>query len=209
RADHQMFLEHSLVGPIGKPGRFASVRGRGPPPLVGRILPLTVRGLVDSSAGARLTSRGGVPPLCAREVPPGKRTETGPTTSSPPPPAPGRRRRRVPCGEPPGPAATERAGGGEFGTTAQWTQVVRRLPKRAPEASRAPAAPLAQEGQGEALARARLAAASLLKKLGVQCASRGGSGPIGIGLGQDPQGYSNQWLENGPRTPTSRQAFLV
>ncbi|CAK0790220.1 unnamed protein product, partial [Prorocentrum cordatum] len=94
---------------------FCAVRGRGPPPLVGRILPLTVRGLVDSSAGARLTSRGGVPPLCAREVPPGKRTETGPTTSSPPPPAPGRRRRRVPCGEPPGPAATERAGGGEFG----------------------------------------------------------------------------------------------
>ncbi|CAK0790217.1 unnamed protein product, partial [Prorocentrum cordatum] len=92
-----------------------AVEGCCPPPLVGRILPLTVRGLVDSSAGARLTSRGGVPPLCAREVPPGKRTETGPTTSSPPPPAPGRRRRRVPCGEPPGPAATERAGGGEFG----------------------------------------------------------------------------------------------
>ncbi|CAK0790219.1 unnamed protein product, partial [Prorocentrum cordatum] len=88
-------------------------------------------------------------------------------------------------------------------TTAQWTQVVRRLPKRAPEASRAPAAPLAQEGQGEALARARLAAASLLKKLGVQCASRGGSGPIGIGLGQDPQGYSNQY--QGLKTAPGRR----
>ncbi|CAK0790221.1 unnamed protein product, partial [Prorocentrum cordatum] len=88
-------------------------------------------------------------------------------------------------------------------STAQWTQVVRRLPKRAPEASRAPAAPLAQEGQGEALARARLAAASLLKKLGVQCASRGGSGPIGIGLGQDPQGYSNQY--QGLKTAPGRR----